>query len=193
MKKYYLIEAEDIDAKDNEADNNMYITTEPWETNLSHEVRIDGWLGTTNNTSYHAHGVYDSLKEARKAAIELGYEFKVENNMMDGVVETLTDKNPDFDHVDARDFLCENTDEELGLNAETTDVELKTLAAKFKKECMSDQNVYLYNTLNYLRKRHDEIVESDEEAAPLTFSEKFMKDHPVSKADEQAKGKGRRL
>ena len=43
------------------------ITTEPATGNMSGEVCLDGWCGTTDDWSVHAHGEYKTLDEARQA------------------------------------------------------------------------------------------------------------------------------
>ncbi len=47
------------------------ITTEPTRTNRTHEICLDGWLGTYNDVSRYAHGVYDSLAAAEYATRNL--------------------------------------------------------------------------------------------------------------------------
>lgn len=44
------------------------VQTEPGETNMSHETQIEGYLGTTNDWSLHAHGEFETEDEARTAA-----------------------------------------------------------------------------------------------------------------------------
>ena len=43
------------------------IRTVPAKTNMSHEVKINGWCGTTNDWSVHAYGEYETLELARNA------------------------------------------------------------------------------------------------------------------------------
>ncbi|WP_419648020.1 hypothetical protein [Thiolapillus sp.] len=43
------------------------VTTEPTRTNLSNEIRLGGWLGTSNDIARYAYGVYDSLAAAEYA------------------------------------------------------------------------------------------------------------------------------
>ena len=47
--------------------NRVYISETPARTNQSHEVRIDGWCGTTNDWSTTAHGAYETLDGATEA------------------------------------------------------------------------------------------------------------------------------
>lgn len=57
----------------------MSICTEPGRTNQSREVRVEGWLGTTNDTSRRAHGEFVTVEEARAEAARLGFTAKPRN------------------------------------------------------------------------------------------------------------------
>ena len=55
------------------------ITTVPPRTNSSGEIRLDGWLGTTNDVARYAHGAHESLAAAEGAVEDLlGHEFRRE-------------------------------------------------------------------------------------------------------------------
>ena len=73
MSIYYVIESEYVGPNtQGRIDSHLVtITTDAPRTNLSHEVRLDGWIGTTNDTSRHAHGAYTSEDDAREAVAEL--------------------------------------------------------------------------------------------------------------------------
>lgn len=45
----------------------VIISTEPARTNMSDEIRINGWCGTTHNWSITAHGEYETLESAQIA------------------------------------------------------------------------------------------------------------------------------
>jgi hypothetical protein len=49
--RYYLI----LRSPEQGADT-YYLKTEPGRTNQSHEPKVHGWLGTTNNVAYHSEG-----------------------------------------------------------------------------------------------------------------------------------------
>ncbi|WP_419606789.1 hypothetical protein [Thiolapillus sp.] len=53
------------------------ITIAPPRTNASNEIRVNGWLGTSNDVARYAHGVYESLADA-EGAVEhmLGHEYR---------------------------------------------------------------------------------------------------------------------
>ena len=73
--KHYVIEENYVGAnRDQNIDaDQIKITTEPARKNMSNEVCLDGWCGTTNDWAVYARGVYDS-KEAAEKAIEALYK-----------------------------------------------------------------------------------------------------------------------
>lgn len=64
MAKFYVIEYTDITTQNPNFDH-VVISEEPERTNMSNEVRTDGWCGTTNGTCVHARGEYDSVEDAQ--------------------------------------------------------------------------------------------------------------------------------
>jgi hypothetical protein len=48
------------------------IYTVPGRTNSSREIRTDGWLGTTNDWSEHAHGEFETIEDARAEIMSMG-------------------------------------------------------------------------------------------------------------------------
>jgi len=47
------------------------IRSEPARTNMSGEVRVDGWCGTTNDWSITAYGEYETIDEAERAVTDI--------------------------------------------------------------------------------------------------------------------------
>ena len=96
---YYIIETRYVGpnrTQDRYVDaDTIEIRTSPAITNSSHEERIEGWCGTTNDWAIFAHGEYESFDSARAAITEkFGYvrecdpsgdDFESDN---DAVVET---------------------------------------------------------------------------------------------------------
>ena len=68
---YYIIETNYVGPNANQdryADvDTIEIRTEPARTNMSREIRLEGWCGTTDNFSVHAHGEYPTIEAAREA------------------------------------------------------------------------------------------------------------------------------
>lgn len=89
---YYVIETNYVGPN---ADQDQYvdadkieISTTPATTNSSHEERIEGWCGTTNDWAVFAHGEYPTIEAARQA---------IEDNF--GVVRDA-DANGPFESMD---------------------------------------------------------------------------------------------
>jgi hypothetical protein len=73
-RQFYVTETRYVgpnQGQDRYADAHTFeITTRPPRTNMSHEVQLDGWLGTTNDWAYYAHGAYPTQEAARQALLE---------------------------------------------------------------------------------------------------------------------------
>ena len=94
--------------------NRYQITTEPTHTNLSGEIRLDGWLGTSNDVSRYAHGVYDSLAAA---------EYEVQNLLGDEYRrDDEPSESPDVLAVYRIGRLPPVSDEALGIWLQDVDV-----------------------------------------------------------------------
>ncbi len=48
----------------------VVISRKPARTNMSHEIKIKGWCGTTNDLSVTAYGEYETLEQAENAILE---------------------------------------------------------------------------------------------------------------------------
>ena len=66
---FYIIEHEYVGPNTGQHidDHIVVITTEPAQTNMSHEDRTEGWCGTTNDWALHAHGEHETEDAARAA------------------------------------------------------------------------------------------------------------------------------
>ena len=62
--KYYIISTEDVGPNAKPNNKKIEIRTEPGTTNQGGEIKLSGWLGTTNDYAKYAYGEYNSLKEA---------------------------------------------------------------------------------------------------------------------------------
>lgn len=62
-KKFYVIETDNINKPDEP--EFFEISSYPAITNMSHEEKIQGWLGTTGNLWSYAHGIFNSIEDAR--------------------------------------------------------------------------------------------------------------------------------
>lgn len=66
--RYYVSSNSYVGPDEGRDDDVVVISTRPCRTNSSHEERIEGWCGTTNNMSLTAHGVFESLAAAKTYA-----------------------------------------------------------------------------------------------------------------------------
>lgn len=166
--KFFLIESEYTGPNQRDSHGNwigdsrvMTITTTPGTTNLSHEERTDGWLGTTNDNSVTAHGEFDTIEEARAAAHEMGFteQSDVEYPDDDELEFWITPEaaKSQWDAGDWFDGLGRNgTCTEYGITAETTDDELEEAVDTAENEdCASD--VVLHGTLKLFTELRDEL------------------------------------
>lgn len=79
---YYVIETKYVgpnqyDTQFVDADN-VTISKVPAKANMSGEPRTEGWCGTTNDWSVHAHGAYETLEAAQAAVAEKFGETRIQ-------------------------------------------------------------------------------------------------------------------
>lgn len=67
-QKFYVIETNFVDTQKGDR---VEIRTTPARTNFSHEERIIGFCGATNNRAVYAHGEFATLEAARAAIASL--------------------------------------------------------------------------------------------------------------------------
>lgn len=118
--RYYVLRREDLNRPGEPV--TIIIQTEPGTTNMSHEPRTDGWLGTTNNVHWSAWGEYATEDEARTyiaetfgVVSEYGPEYEDEiaryvvHRLVEGAIVDYDLDDEDFyeqfGHVDAEWLL----------------------------------------------------------------------------------------
>lgn len=76
--RYYIISTAYVGPNlyENLDTDRIEICTEPGITNISHEIRTEGWLGQTNDWSQHAHGEYATVEDALDAVDRLWPEHR---------------------------------------------------------------------------------------------------------------------
>lgn len=138
MKKFYVIESVDTMGQDNRNDKVM-ISTEPARTNLSKEIRLEGWCGTTDNISTIARGEYGSIEEAR-AFIKANYpegvremDFFNEENVV-ALFRVGRYEPMDLDATSA--YVWDELDERI--TAESTDQEIEAIAVELEETANGD-------------------------------------------------------
>jgi len=174
--QFFLIQSEYVGPNQKNSRGNwigdsrvMTITTQPGKTNFSHEERTDGWLGTTNDNSLTAFGVFDTIEEARATASEMGFTEQDTNDDDDSNWATRNDGDLEFwitpeaekAQWDAGDWFINGlgkrgTCAEYGITAKTTDAELDAAVDTAENEdCASD--VVLHGTLELFTELRNEL------------------------------------
>ena len=182
MKKmYYLISYEYVGPNDRDSSGNFIrdtrtieITTKPGRTNMSHQVLIDGWLGTTNDNASYAHGEYSTIEAARDAAKQLGYTVPVDDylNQDRTVVEVYATSESEYQHWDAGDWLNEDN---IDITAKTTNAELEEMAKNIEAEAyeQGDNPVVLHGCYKHLEYLRDKMIDTRDRALDMGHSEKI--------------------
>ena len=143
------------------------------KTNSSHEDRIEGWLGTTNDNSRTAYGEFETIEEARAAATELGFSeerdiygeyYTFDEN--DSVIEAYVSKEASLEQWDADDWFYssnsrESIAESYGITKDTTDDQLFEIARDAEKEAESD-GIKLHNCYASMEELRDYLIEESE-------------------------------
>jgi hypothetical protein len=149
----------------------LFIHTEPGRTNGSHEVKIRGWLGTTNDWSSNARGEYETLEQAKKSAAEMGYDVEQELDeyeMMDdesSVVAVFKAEEDTLEQWGALEWLDavlygpddKNVVEIHGyghISARMGDKRLKKMAARINADAYKD-GVKVHDTTEFLIELRD--------------------------------------
>lgn len=156
---YYPIVVEDVsaDAMRSGLPNEwVEIISQPGRTNLSHEERTDGWLGTTNDVYECAIGEFETLEAAREELQTRGYipQDEVHEDVdipepqySDECVERWFEEDWAYAHWDAENWLYANEDtvraqvDELGVDD----------AARYYETDAEEQGVRLHGTEDYLQ------------------------------------------
>lgn len=140
----------------------MSITTEAPRTNMSREIRVNGWLGTTNDWSHYAHGEFEVYEDALGYVKNEGFTEDVEENKAD-VLGTWQRKSATLEKWDAGNWLINAMGQdgvlrEYGISSETTDEEIKVLVERIKEEAEND-GIALFGTKKCLVRLRDELIE----------------------------------
>lgn len=169
---YYVIETDYVGPNHDQAQyydaDTWVISTSPATTNMSREVRTEGWCGTTNDWYVHAHGEFPTLDAARAAITER-------------FGDDLREIDPD--EVDAHDgdiveaykpgqyqpWCPEATSAWVAgggdaITAETTDEQIAALAVEYESIANSDGlSLHAETVIKDLTARRDELRDEDED------------------------------
>ena len=181
--RYYLVSSEYVGPNasnlSTDFDRIVYghyvdIRTVPGTTNMSHEPRTDGWLGTTNDWAEYAHGEYATLEDARAARAEMFPQTFASSRDDEDLMVGLDDDDepieavervyvgPGENVVDAETWLYDAAREDL--SAETSDEQLAELAAEYKKDAAIDKIILWDDVEEFLRQIRDEMRSEADDA-----------------------------
>lgn len=140
MKQFYVIESIDTMGQDSRNDR-IVISTEPARTNMSDEVRIEGWCGTIDDVATYARGEYDSIEDAR-AFIKSHYpegvremdDFDDEGGTV--VASFLVGRYEQLDQDATSEYVWDEL--EARVTAQSTDQEIEAICADLETAARSD-------------------------------------------------------
>lgn len=146
MTTYYVVETEYVGPNQSQHlnDHTYNITTDAPRTNLSREVRTEGWLGTTNDWSEIARGAYDSLDEARaavRAALGDNCRESDAEDLDEGVVESYLVGAYEAWDAESSETWCYESRHEV--TADTTDEQIAAIVESCEEWANSENNATL--------------------------------------------------
>ena len=152
----------------NIVDGHQYVVrSEPGVTNMSHEPRTSGWLGTTCGWSEHAQGAYETQDAAIDAATGLaeafGHGHRVEEDP-EGNTVILVGDEAWANLWDAIEWLEPSSDEELGITSGMFDEDIARLADELEAEALQG-GCRLWGTYEALKDRVEALEECIAEEA----------------------------
>jgi len=149
----------------------LTIFASPGKTNMSHEVKITGWLGTSNDMDETALGEFDSLELARKKCEELGYTIPDDSEDFKPIVFCKNDDEieswlyPELCKTNAADWLQYDNDIKKMITPKTTDEEIHKIADDFDNEALTEtgegfeHGIELMYTEEFLKQIREEKIE----------------------------------
>jgi len=180
---YYVIEKEFVGHADINTGRDLMVNghyfevrDEPGRKNMSKEIAVGTpdepiWLGTTNDWDAYARGAYETEDEAIANACHLaeaagrGHRFADtgEPGALDGYPRAYVGDEAWSNIVDAGEWLSELSDEELGISAYMSDLEIDLIVEELEAFALEDDGVRLLGTEGFLRERIKELKEELED------------------------------
>jgi hypothetical protein len=165
---YYIISHKYVGPNNKDSKGNIIgdsetrvITTSPPLTNQSHEKKVSGWLGTTNDIASYAHGEFSTVELALQALKDDGFTSPVESDEEDAISEWQTE-SASRDNWDVKDWLDSMTTEQIaseyGITANSSNDELEISSEKIEKEA-ENENINIYGAFDYFSEIRDELGE----------------------------------
>lgn len=160
-------------------DDCIEISTQPARTNMSHEIKLEGWCGTTNDWATYAHGEYETEQDARNYIKEtfgpvreddetdyyIGYDEDGEPIMPVAVFRP--GKYIPMDAEGTGNFTWEGV--RTDITADTTDEQIEALIAQY--EVLANEDGYTLDKRSLsdsMESRRDDLraeAEADEDDA----------------------------
>ena len=145
------------------------ICTTPGITNMSKEVRIDGWLGSTNDWSKTAHGEFETIEAARaKIEQEIGRPISEcrtapAGGRDDDLHESVAERyyTSIYEHVTDADYWV-GLD---GITADTTDDQIAKMVAEAKALAAAERTLIIGDATDWLTRHRDDLKADAEDAA----------------------------
>ena len=155
--------------QDEHSDDHTYqISTEPGRTNMSHEVRTDGWLGTSNDWAQYAHGEFETEEGARKEIKRLLSDgFREIDDIEDyhrdeGVIaEFRVGRYEEWGRETTGDWTRESISDNV--TAETSDEQISRLVEEYESEANEEGGTLWSGLEENMVERRDELRDEAEE------------------------------
>jgi len=158
-QKFYIVETDFVGSGEGDF-HGVVITTKAPTTNMSGEIRLNGWLGTTNDWTSYAHGEYDSLEVAEKAVIEIFGDVREYINMDCGTIAAYKiGKFFQWGKEGTVSWLYESMREDI--TAQTTDSELAELLEAYESSANDEGGTLSSRAAKILEKFRDDLLEGD--------------------------------
>lgn len=169
---FYIIKIEYVgpNPDQNPDADEVRIQTEPGRTNSSHVERTEGWLGTTNDWAYFAHGEYETEETARAAIKELFGECRERefgtNPFKDDPDEPVVavfklGKYEPMSREWTGDWIYSGLQSDV--TADTTDEQLESLIEEWESECNSQGYTLNGRAIDMAREYRDELIAKRDE------------------------------
>lgn len=157
---YYVIETSCVNSNQSDT-TTIEICESPAHKNMSGEVCINGWAGTTNNWSVDAHGEYETVEAARASINKQFGEVRdadnngesFEPNRMDAVEVYKLGKYTPMSAAESEDWVYPAM--ETDINIATSDEKLAELAVSYEAMA-NDEGYALSDVADTLEKYRDE-------------------------------------
>ncbi len=170
-KMFYLVSSEYVgpNTTDSRGDiigdsETVKITKTPPTTNMSGDILINGWLGTTNDWSSHALGEFETLDDALAELKSMGFTSEIETtDEEEGVIGEYQKPSAARDNWNAGEWLLDSLGtegicKEYGITAETTDEELEKISDKMDAEAL-EENINLFGSMDLIVELRDELID----------------------------------